>query len=98
MIQGTLSNILGLMGIPLVALPAMCAGADAGGARLAVTWMTCVVDQRDHAVSHLEFEAGLIALCGCYLATCDHLTFPQALGTVGATWCTGFHETGHRSG
>ena len=56
MIQGTLSNILGLTGIPLVALPAMRAGGGrAGGARLAVTWMTRVVDQREHAVAHPQF-------------------------------------------
>jgi hypothetical protein len=88
MIQGTLSNILGLAGISVVALPAMRARAGAGGARLAVTWMTCVVDQREHAVAHPEFEAGLIAGHGCYLATCDHVAFPGALVSSPGPRCT----------
>ncbi|WP_028924846.1 hypothetical protein [Pseudonocardia acaciae] len=43
------------------------------------TWMTCVLDRLEHAVSLEDFGAGLRLGLGYYTAVCGHVTFPQAL-------------------
>lgn len=44
---------------------------------VATTWMTCVRDRREHAVSEPDFALGVPA--GLYQALCGQLVMPRAL-------------------
>jgi hypothetical protein len=50
---------------------------SAVGCSQVVTWMTCALDTREHAVTDADFAAGLPH--GLYKGVCGYLVVPQAL-------------------